>query len=143
MTALNGAYTFDPEILNDMNDFLIGLAWTIGIIAFLEIFRSFDKRLLAAYSLVGIPFIYIGFSFHDLPSLVASITAVAFFLALAYYGYKRNFYLVIAGLALHGVWDVVFPFFSSAAPEGYDIFCITIDVLLALYFLYRIKEIGK
>ena len=126
-----------------MNDFVIGLAWTIGIIGFLEIFRTFDKRLLAAFTLTGIPFIYIGFSFHDLQSLFASILAVGFFITLAYYGYKKNFYLVITGLALHGLWDLVFPFFSSMAPEGYDIFCITIDVLLALYFLFRIKVIGK
>lgn len=126
-----------------MNDFVMGLAWTIGIIGFLEIFSTFDKRLLAAYTLTGIPFIYIGFSFHDPPSLFASILAVGFFIALAYYGYKKNFYLVIAGLALHALWDLVFPLFSSMAPKGYDIFCITIDVLLALYFLFRIKIIGK
>lgn len=117
-----------------MNDFLIGLAWTLGIIAFLEIFKSFDKRLIAAYTLMGIPFIYIGFSYHDTSSLIASILSVAFFVALAYYGYKKNFNLVIAGLALHAVWDLIFPHFSSMAPEGYDVFCITIDVLLALYF---------
>lgn len=117
-----------------MNDFLIGLAWTLGIIAFLEIFKGFDKRLIAAYTLTGIPFIYIGFSYHDTSSLIASILSVAFFVALAYYGYKKNFNLVIAGLALHAVWDLVFPLFSSMAPEGYDVFCITIDVLLALYF---------
>ena len=117
-----------------MNDFLIGLAWTLGIIAFLEIFKSFDKRLIAAYTLMGIPFIYIGFSYHDTSSLIASILSVAFFVALAYYGYKKNFNLVSAGLALHAVWDLVFPLFSSMAPEGYDVFCITIDVLLALYF---------
>lgn len=117
-----------------MNDFLIGLAWTLGIIAFLEIFKGFDKRLIAAYTLMGIPFIYIGFSYHDTSSLMASILSVAFFVALAYYGYKKNFNLVIAGLALHAVWDLIFPHFSSMAPEGYDVFCITIDVLLALYF---------
>ena len=124
-----------------MNDFLIGLGWTIGIIAFLEIFRSFDKRLLAAYTLTGIPFIYIGFSFHDTPSLIASILSVAFFVALAYYGYRKNFYLIIAGLALHAGWDLVFPLFSTMAPEGYDVFCITIDVLLALYFFMKSKSI--
>ena len=126
-----------------MNDFLIGLAWTIGIVGFLEIFRTFDKRLLGAFTLVGIPFIYVGFSFNDPQSLFASILAVGFFVALAYYGYQKNFYLVIAGLALHAVWDLIFPFFSSMAPEGYDIFCITVDVLLAIYFLFRIKLIGK
>lgn len=120
-----------------MNDFLIGLAWTLGIIAFLEIFKGFDKRLIAAYTLTGIPFIYIGFSYHDTPSLVASILSVAFFVALAYYGYKKNFNLVIAGLGLHAVWDLAFPLFSTIAPEGYDVFCITIDVLLALYFFLR------
>jgi hypothetical protein len=125
-----------------MNDFLVGLAWTIGIIGFLEIFQSFDKKLIAVITLTGIPFIYIGFSFNDIQSLLVSILAAGFFIALAYYGYKRNFYLVIAGLVLHAVWDLLFPHFSTMAPEGYDIFCITIDVLLALYFLFRVKVTG-
>ncbi len=122
-----------------MNDLYIGLITTVVVIAITEFLPFLEKRLIGALTLVGIPFIYIGFAWHDIPSLFVCIAAVAVFLALAYFGYKNNFILIPIGLILHGGWDLVFPMFSSAAPEGYDIFCLTIDVLLAVYFYLRVK----
>lgn len=122
-----------------MNDLSIGLATTLAVIALFELLKKFDKRLLAAFTLVGIAFIYVGFSWAAIPSLIYTVLACGFFVGLAYFGYKKNFMWVIAGLVLHGLWDLLFPLISSAAPHGYDIFCITIDVLLAIYFYARIK----
>ncbi len=122
-----------------MTDLYIGLATTFVTILILELLRKFDKRLIAAYILVGIAFIYVGFAWYDTTSLVLVILGGSIFMALAYFGYKKNFLFVIFGLVLHGVWDMVFPFFSSAAPDGYGIFCSTIDVLLAIYLYVRIK----
>jgi hypothetical protein len=122
-----------------MNDFYIGLITTAAVIGITEVFTFLEKRLIGALTLVGIPFIYIGFSWSDTSSLIYSILAVAFFLALAYFGYKHNFLLIVLGLVLHGVWDLLFPYFSSSAPAGYDVFCLTIDVLLAPYFYFRVK----
>src|SRR5687768_13659805 len=67
--------------------------------------------------------------------------AASFFLLLAYWGYKKNYMLIVIGLALHGLWDILFPHLSAAAPFGYDIFCLTIDVLLAMYFYLKLKPI--
>jgi uncharacterized membrane protein len=122
-----------------MNDFYIGLITTVAVIAITEGFRFLEKRLIGALTLVGIAFIYVGFSWHDIPSLLITIFGVAVFFALSYFGYKNNFMLIVIGLALHGVWDFIFPWFSSAAPEGYDVFCSTIDFLLAIYFYIRVK----
>lgn len=120
-----------------MNDFLIGLATTAAVIGFLEIFRSVDKKLIGALTLSGIAFIYVGFSIGDLTSLFVSVFGVSFFLALSYWGYRKNFILIVIGLVLHGLWDIIFPHYSSQAPEGYDIFCITIDMLFAPYFALK------
>jgi hypothetical protein len=122
-----------------MNDFYIGIITTAVIIGLLEVLRFLEKRLIGALTLVGIAFIYIGFSWNDIPSLIFSIFGVAVFFTLAYFGYKNNFILVIIGLALHGFWDLLFPFFGNSAPAGYDIFCLTIDFLLAFYFYFRVK----
>lgn len=124
-----------------MNDFYIGIITTIAVIGLVEICRFLEKRLIAAFTLVGIPFIYIGFAWHDIPSLTIVILGAGLFVALAYFGYKWNFILIILGLILHGVWDMLFPYVSSVAPEGYDIFCLTIDVLLAGYFVVRVKPL--
>ncbi|PKQ44118.1 DUF6010 family protein [Confluentibacter flavum] len=124
-----------------MNDFYIGVIVTIAIIGLLEIFQFLEKRLIGALTLVGIPFIYIGFSWNDVLSLTYAILGAAIFFAFSYFGYKKNFILIIIGLILHGIWDILFPYYSSSAPEGYDIFCLTIDFLLALYFYIRVKPL--
>lgn len=121
-----------------MTGFIIGLVTTAAIIAFAEIFRKIDLKFFASLSLAVIPFIYIGFSI-DPHSLMLTVPAASFFLLFAYWGYKKHYVLIIAGLVLHGLWDVLFPHVSTIAPHGYDVFCVTIDVLLALYFYLKLR----
>lgn len=122
-----------------MNDFYLGLAISAAIIGLVEVVKFLEKRLVAALTLAGIAFIYIGFSLNDMPSLLLSIFGVVVFFALSYFGYKNNFMLIVIGLALHGCWDLIFPFISSVVPKGYDIFCLTVDIILAVYFYIRLK----
>jgi hypothetical protein len=124
-----------------MNDFYIGVITTIAVIVLVEVFRFLEKRLIAAFTLTGIAFIYVGFSWHETTSLIYVIIGAAIFITLSYFGYKKNFILVVIGLILHGIWDLLFPKISSVVPEGYDIFCMTIDFLLAIYFYIRIKPL--
>lgn len=124
-----------------MNDFYIGLITTIVVIGVTEIFRFLEKRFIGALILTGIAFIYVGFAWDDIRSLTFVILGGAVFFVLSYFGYKNNFVLIIIGLVLHGIWDIVFPYFSSAAPDGYGIFCLTIDFLLAIYFYIRVKPL--
>lgn len=124
-----------------MTGFIFGLIVTVAIIAFAEIFRKIDMKLFATLNLAVIPFIYIGFSVEP-HSLMLTIPGASIFLLFAYWGYKKNYLLTVVGLALHGLWDVLFPHVSSVAPNGYDIFCITIDIILAVYFYFKLKP-GK
>ena len=116
---------------------------TIAVIGLIETLKFLEKRLIGAFTLVGIAFIYIGFSWNHIPSLMYAILGVSVFFALSYFGYKKDFILIIAGLILHGIWDILFPFFSPTAPEGYGIFCLTIDFLLAIYFYIRVKPLKQ
>ncbi len=125
-----------------MTGFIIGLSVTAAIIAFAEIFRKIDLKFFASLNLAVIPFIYIGFSI-DPYTLMLTIPGASFFLMFAYWGYKRNYMLTVIGLALHGLWDVFFPHVSTVAPHGYDVFCITIDILLAVYFYWKLKPTNK
>ena len=126
-----------------MIDFYIGLITTIIIIGLVETLPFLEKRLIGAFTLVGIAFIYIGFSWNDILSLSYVIIAGAVFFVLSYFGYKKNFIVIVIGLVLHGIWDFLFPYFSSTAPEGYGIFCLTIDFLLAVYFYIRVKPLPQ
>jgi hypothetical protein len=123
-----------------MVSFIIGLGTTAVVIAFSEIFRKIDLEFFASLSLAVIPFIYIGFSI-DPDALALTIPAASLFLVFAYCGYKKNYMFTVMGLVLHGLWDVAFPHISAVAPHGYDVFCITIDVLLATYFYLKLKPI--
>jgi len=125
-----------------MTALTIGLCTTLAIIAFAEIFSKIDLKFFASLSLAVIPFIYIGFSI-DPHVLILTVPAASLFLLFAYWGYKRNYILTVAGLVLHGLWDVVFPHVSTVAPHGYDVFCITIDILLALYFYFKLKPVKQ
>ena len=125
-----------------MTAFIIGLSTTVAIITFTEIFRKIDLKFFASLSLAVIPFIYIGFSI-DPHALMLTIPGASFFLMFAYWGYKKNYMFIVIGLALHGLWDVFFPHVSTVAPYGYDVFCLTIDVLLALYFYLKLKPIKE
>jgi hypothetical protein len=122
-----------------MSDFYIGLITSAVVIAMVETLVLFEKKLLAAFTLAGIPFIYIGFSWGHVPSLMACVAAVAFFVVLAVLGYAKYYVLIPVGLILHGAWDLVFPHYSSSVPEGYDIFCFTIDIILGVYFFLRLR----
>lgn len=124
-----------------MISFIIGLSVTVAIVAFVEIFRKIDLKFFAALSLAVIPFIYIGFSIHP-HALILTIPAAVLFLMFAYWGYKWNYMMIVAGLVLHGLWDVAFPYVSTVAPHGYDVFCITIDVLLAIYFYFKLRPVS-
>jgi hypothetical protein len=105
--------------------------------------RSLDKKLFGAFTLVGIAFIYVGFAWTELRSLIIVTISVVPFVALAYYGQTKRSNLIVLGLLLHGVWDVVFPRFTSVVPEGYDLFCLTADLILAAYFYFRFNKIGE
>jgi len=125
-----------------MKDIIIGIILCAIVIIFLESVRSLDKKLFGAFTLVGIAFIYVGFAWTELRSLIIVTISVVPFVALAYYGQTKRYNLIVLGLLLHGVWDVVFPRFSSVVPEGYDLFCLTADLILAAYFYFRFNKIG-
>ncbi len=125
-----------------MQDIIIGIILCAIVIIFMEGVRSLDKKLFGAFTLVGIAFIYVGFAWTELRSLIIVTISVVPFVALAYYGQTKRYNLIVLGLLLHGVWDVVFPRFSSVVPEGYDLFCLTADLILAAYFYFRFNKIG-
>lgn len=122
-----------------MTPFLIGLGVSLAVITFAEIFRKIDMAFFASLNLAVIPFIYIGFSVDPFTLLLTTPSA-GFFLLFAYWGYKKYYLLTVIGLALHGLWDIVFPHVSTVAPPGYDLFCLTIDVVLAVYFYIKLRH---
>jgi hypothetical protein len=65
--------------------------------------------------------------------LVVEVIAMAAFVLVAVLGFKFNSWLVVAGLAAHGLFDLLHPHVvqNPGVPEWWPAFCMTFDVGLA------------
>jgi hypothetical protein len=120
-----------------MTGAIIGLSGGLLIIIFFWLMKSFDKTTIYGLILCGIAFLYVGFVWTSLSDLVANSVQAIGFVFLAYYGMKKQSWLLAAGYILHGCWDILYPFWRDPGliPPQYDIFCLTIDVVTGLYIL--------
>ncbi len=120
-----------------MTAVIIGISSGLVLILLFAILKQLDKKVVYGLILSGIGFLYVGYAWTDLHSLIVnSIQAVVFFF-LAYFGIKKSIYILAAGYFLHGVWDLVYSCFSDSnlIPPHYDLFCLSIDFTIAFYLL--------
>jgi hypothetical protein len=123
----------------------IGIFSGLIVILTIAILKWLDKQTIYGLVLVGIGFLYVGFTWTDTLSLVITCIQAVCFLLLAYYGIKKSFSLLIAGYFLHGLWDLAYASFfgSNLIPPHYDLFCLSIDFTMGLYLIllkYRLTK---
>jgi hypothetical protein len=120
-----------------MNATLIGVSSSVITILIFSFLKRIDKNTIYGLLLMGIGFLYIGFTWTDINTAIVSGFQALFFMSLAYFGIKRSYWFLVAGYFLHGVWDLLYlMFFNSALlPPDYDYFCITYDFIVAIYLL--------
>jgi hypothetical protein len=120
-----------------MTSVIIGIAGGLLIILLFSILKQFDKKVIYGLILSGIGFLYVGFTWTDISSLIITALQAVFFLFFAYYGVKRNLYFLAAGYFLHGLWDLAYDFFRlpNLIPPHYDLFCLSIDFTIGIYIL--------
>ncbi len=129
-----------------MTEAISGIIVSILIIILSRLFsKYFTTKLFAATILVAIAFIYVGFSLKGNPiSFIILEVAVSLFLYfLAIFGYTRNNSLIAYGIMLHGLWDILHHqglIVHTDIPDYWPIFCITIDIITGIYFLYIFKS---
>ena len=120
-----------------------GLAVVVCVFAFLTGFdrdRVFYPTLVTVIATYYILFAVMGSSMRALA--LESLIAGAF-LALAAVGFKTNLWLIVAGLAGHGVFDFFHHLFiqNPGVPVWWPGFCMSFDVLaggfLALLLIRR------
>lgn len=126
-----------------MTSIIIGISSGVLVILFFTFLKQFDKKIMYGLILAGIGFLYVGFSWTDLQALIINAAQAIFFMLFAYYGIKKNLYILAAGYFLHGTWDVLYDLFptSNLIPPHYDLFCLSIDFTMGFYILvlnYRI-----
>ena len=116
---------------------LIGISSSLITILIFYFLKRLDKSTIYGLILMGIAFLYIGYTWTDIEVAILSFLQASFFLVFAYAGIRKSHYFLVAGYFLHGVWDVVYPFIGSPdlLPPDYDYFCITYDFIVAFYLL--------
>lgn len=118
-------------------EYLIGVAAAVGIGLFATLIgfdkeRSFYPVVLIVIALLYLLFAAIGGSTD---SLIAELLPALLFVTAAALGFRRTPWLVVAGLAAHGVFD----FFHHAVianpgvPSWWPGFCLSYDVVAAAY----------
>ena len=116
---------------------IIGISSGLLIILSIALVKSLDKSIMYSLILTGIAFLYVGFTWTDIPSLIINSLQAIFFVLLSFYGIRKNFSFLIAGYFLHGLWDIVYSYFqlTDLRPPHYDLFCLSIDFTIGLYLV--------
>lgn len=116
---------------------IIGISSGLIVILLFVILKQFDKKIIYGLILTGIGFLYVGYAWTDLQTLIINSIQAIVFLFLAYYGIKKSLYILAAGYFLHGSWDLAYHLFadSNLIPPQYDLFCLSIDFTIGFYIL--------
>lgn len=120
-----------------MTSIIIGISSGLLIVMLFSILKHLDKKLIYALILSGIGFLYVGFTWADISSLIITALQAIFFLLFAYFGVKRNLYFLATGYFLHGLWDLAYDLFPlpNLIPPHYDLFCLSIDFTIGIYLV--------
>ena len=127
-----------------MTSLIIGISSGMLLIVLFVILKSFDKQVVYGLILTGIGFLYIGFTWTDLESLIINSTQALVFLLLAYYGIKRSIYILSIGYFLHGSWDLAYDLLGKPdlIPPHYEVFCLSLDFTIGIYLLIFAKNVN-
>ena len=134
-----------------MTQLLSAIAITAFVILFTRLSsKYYSANFVAATILCSIAFIYVGFSLKGNPvsSIILEVLVAVVFYLIAVIGYSKNSSLIAYGIVLHGIWDLLHhrtSIVKTDIPDYYAIFCLTVDILLGLYFflIFRAKGNGK
>src|SRR4051812_38925915 len=97
-----------------MNAAIIGVALGLLVILSVGLLKQLDKPTVYGLTLSGIGFLYVGFTWTDIPSFVINCLQAVLFLFIAHYGIKKGLYILSAGFFLHGLWDLAYHFFPGS-----------------------------
>ena len=120
----------------------IGIVSGILAIIIIRFVKNLNNHTTYGLVLTGIGFLYVGYTWSHVESLVITAVQAIAFLLLANLGIRKNENYLVAGFFLHGVWDLIYPFIAkeNLIPPHYDIFCLSIDFTMGLYLLYDLAK---
>jgi len=119
----------------------LGVLFAVGLIV-LARWAKTRAALLAAYALIAVCFLYVGFAIRAENSetwIGFEMTAVALFGTLAGMSIVGSPWFVVAGFLLHPAWTLYEHYFGAGqafAPAPFVMATVGFDVVVALYVAY-------
>lgn len=117
---------------------LVGISSGVFTILIFALLKRLDKQTIYGLILSGIGFLYVGFTWSDTGAIIINGAQAVIFVFIAWYGIKKELYILAAGYFLHGIWDLVYNLFpgSNLIPPHYDLFCLSFDFTIGFYLLF-------
>jgi hypothetical protein len=124
--------------------YIIGIVLALGVFAFAR-WTHFDRdRAFYPTVVIVVAQYYVLFATMSgaQHALVVESLVMAVFVLVAVLGFRLNAWLAVAGLAGHGLFDMVHGRFvaNPGVPEWWPMFCVTFDVGLAALVAFRIEK---
>jgi hypothetical protein len=123
-------------------EYLIGFILSVAVAGFAAMVgfdreRAFYPTVLIVIASYYVLFAAMGGSRH---TLTLEIIVAGGFLLLAVIGFKTNFWLIVAALIGHGVFDFVHRFFidNPGVPHWWSGFCLAFDGFLGVFLAVRL-----
>jgi len=123
-------------------EYLIGLILSLAVAGFAAVIgfdreRAFYPTVLIVIASYYVLFAAMGGSGR---TLIIEIVVAGGFLLAAVFGFRKNFWLVVAALIGHGVFDFVHHFFidNPGVPHWWSGFCLAFDALLGVFLAVRL-----
>ena len=127
--------------------YVIGIVLALGVFAFARWTRLDRDRAFYAAVVIVVAQYYVLFATMSAArhALVVESIVMALFVLIAVLGFRRNAWLIVVGLAAHGLFDAVHGHFvaNPGVPEWWPAFCLTFDVGLAALLSLRFARLRR
>ncbi|MBL8213483.1 MAG: hypothetical protein JNK87_22385 [Bryobacterales bacterium] len=125
-------------------EYLIGLALALAVCGLAGV-AGFDRdRVFYPTMLIPVATYYILFAVMagSTPALARESVAAGLFILLAGAGFARNLWWAVAGLAGHGLFDLLHPLLiaNPGVPLWWPGFCLAYDVLAAGFLAMLLRR---
>jgi hypothetical protein len=125
-------------------EYLIGVMLSLAVAGFAVVVGFDRERAFYPTVLIVIASYYVLFAVMGAPrrTLIMEIIVAGGFLLVAVLGFRRKFWLVVAALIGHGVFDFVHGFIidNPGVPHWWPGFCLAFDVSLGMYLAVRLRS---
>jgi hypothetical protein len=122
--------------------YLIGLILSLAVAGSATVIGLDRERAFYPTVLIVIASYYVLFAAMGASSrtLIVEIVVASGFLLVAVLGFRRNFWLVVAALIGHGIFDFVHRLFvdNPGVPHWWPGFCLAFDAVLGVFLAVRL-----